>query len=104
MAESRPNDLPDMLIGETRLVTFSWAGGAGANSLTDATFSSVPTGITFTSTNVGDLDATVFISALTAGRYKVLATGTLTSGETIILPAYVNVRDPNCATSSRDYE
>lgn len=103
MAGTRPNDLPCMDLGEVRLLTFTWAGGAGDNALDSVEWSCSPTGgVTFEESAVDGLDATVFATAAQVGCYTVIATGVLTSGETIKLKARATISDPT--QSTRDYE
>lgn len=105
MAGTKPNDLPQMYVGETRLVQFNWAGGAGNNSLASVSFECIPTGLlTFSDIESDGLAATPFVTAVQSGCAKILASGELTSGETIILAAKVTVCDPTQTSSDRDYE
>jgi len=105
MAGTRPNDLPAMFVGEVRLVEFNWAGGAGDNALNSVTFESIPSGaLTFSEIEPDGLQATPFVTAVQTGCAKILASGVLSSGETIILAAKVTVCDPTQTSSSRDYD
>lgn len=105
MAGTRPNDLPEMFVGETRLVEFNWAGGAGYNTLDSVAFECVPTdALTFSEVEPDGLTATPFVTAVKTGCARILATGELSSGETVILTARVTVCDPTISTDTRDYE
>lgn len=105
MAGTRPDDLPPMDLGEARLVTFTWSGGAGDNALDTVDFACAPTGgVTFADSGVGVLDATVFVTAAQVGCFTVIATGTLTSGEIIKLKARAEISDPTINGATRDYE
>ena len=106
MADTRPNDLPDMMLGEKRLVEFIYAAGAGLATLNSATFSCIPAnGVTFSTVSPSGSSVTPMVTAVTAGRYKLLASGVLSSGEEIKLAAYVNITDPNrCHDTRDDYE
>jgi hypothetical protein len=105
MAGTRPNDLPCMYVGETRLVTFDYKGGAGDNTLNAATFVCVPSGgITFADENADELEATARLTAVQSGCFTVICTGTLTSDEVIKLTARVKVSDPTVSSDNRDYD
>lgn len=105
MAGTKPNDLPCMDLGEIRLVTFDWKGGAGANSLDGVEYECSPSGgVTFEDSSADGLESTVFITAAQVGCYTVIASGTLTSGELIKLKARVTITDPTQTRGRRDYE
>jgi hypothetical protein len=105
MAGTRPNDLPCMDLGEVRLQTWIWSGIAGENNLDAVSFACSPTGgVTFDDSAAEGLTATVFATAAQTGCYTIIATGTLSSGETIKLKARQKISDPTQTIPVRDYE
>lgn len=99
----RPDNLPEMVKGEQRLVTFKLAGAVGANSISDFTITSEPDRLSFGSASTSGTNVTVRVDADEAGVYKLIATATLSSAEIVKGVVEVKIRDPLNEPVSDDY-
>ena len=96
----RPNDLPEMELGEVRNVTFKLAGAVGANAIDSATFTCDR--LTLGTPLISGTDVEVRVSADHTGTHNIIATATLDSLETIKGFVRCKVVDSsNC--NERDY-
>ena len=90
----RPNDLPPMIVGEARNVTFKLGGAAGANSITGFAIESCPGELTFGVPSISGTTVTVRLNAAGAGLFTLVPSATLSSGET--LKGHVRLRIESC--------
>lgn len=99
----KPNDLPDMELGEVRNVTFNLAGAVGPNAI-----SGTPTvecdALTFSTPLVDGTSFEVRVTAAKTGTHTILATAVLDSLETIKGAVRVKVVDSTQCTEGRDYD
>lgn len=77
----KPNDLPEMELGEVRRVTFNLAGAVGVNTITDFDISSPA--LTFGTPSISGASVTVMVTAAQCGTHAVIATAELSSNETV---------------------
>lgn len=99
----RPDNLPDMVKGEQRVVTFSLAGAVGANTITDFEIASEPDRLSFGTASTSGTNVSIRVDADEAGVYKILPTATLSSGEIVKGVVEVKIRDPLNEPVSDDY-
>ena len=97
----KPNDLPDMELGEARNVTFKLAGAVGANAIQSATVTCDD--LTITTPLVSGTNIEVRVSADKTGTHSIIATAELDSLETIKGMVRVKVVDSTNCTDERDY-
>lgn len=98
----KPNDLPPIEKDEARRVEFRLSGAVGANSINDFSLESVPAGLTFGTPAISATNVTVLVTGGNSGSYTILATGELSSGETVKGRVRVKVLDVN-ACRTTDY-
>ena len=96
----RPNDLPEMVEGESRRVTLNLAGAVGANTIT--TFTVSADSLTFGAPSTSGTEVTFLVNADQIGTHYILCSADLSSGETIKGYIRAKVTGEPC-TSSRDY-
>jgi hypothetical protein len=77
----KPNDLPDMELGEARRVTFNLAGAIGVNTITDFEISSPR--LAFGTPSISGASVSVTVTAAATGTHAIIATAELTSNETV---------------------
>lgn len=97
----RPDDLPGMVEGEARNVTFKLGGAVGANSISDFSLESCNSLTTFGTPSINGTNATVLVTAVRTGCDTIKATAELSSGETVIGLVRVTVTD--CHANTTDY-
>lgn len=98
----KPNEVPDMVEGEVRRVTLNLSGAVGVNSISSFTVSSDT--LTTASASSSGTTATFLLTASQVGTHQVLATATLSSGETIKGYIRAKVTGEPCSTSSDGYD
>ena len=91
----RPNDLPPMIVGEARNLCFKLGGAAGANSITGFAIESCPSELVFGVPSISGTNVTVRVTAALAGKFTLVPTATLSSGET--LKGHVRLGVEDCA-------
>lgn len=97
----KPNDLPDMELGEARNVTFNLAGAVGPNAID--TFTVSADNLSFSAPTITGTNAEVRVSADRTGTHNIIATATLDSLETIKGFVRVKVVDSSNCYSRDDY-
>jgi hypothetical protein len=97
----KPNDSPEMEVGESRNFQFNLPAAVGANTITD--FAIEASGLSFGTPNVNGTSVTVLCNADQIGTHMAKVTAELSSSETVIGVARVKVLDSTCETSGRDY-
>lgn len=98
----RPNDSPEMELGEIRRFSFNLAGAVGANSIS-GTPTITASNLTFGACSVSGTTVTVTCTASSVGTHNALLTATLSSSETIKGHLRIKVVDSTCDTNGRDY-
>lgn len=98
----KPNDLPEMELGEARNVTFQLAGAVGLNSISAFTISSP--NLTFGTPIVTGTDVEVLVTASRVGTHAIIATAELSSQETVKGFVRAKVVDSSRCHSERDYD
>ena len=98
----KPNDSPDMELGEVRRAVFKLSGAVGSNSISSATISSP--NLTFGTPSVSGTQVSVTITAANTGTHMVKASAVLSSSETIIGYVRVKVLDSSCENGGRTYD
>lgn len=78
----KPNETPDLRIGEKRRVEANIAGAAGVNSISSVDVTS--DNMTITSPSSSGLNVTFFLTATQEGTFYTKVEATLSSGETVI--------------------
>jgi hypothetical protein len=96
----KPNDLPPMIVGEARNVTFKLGGAVGANTIDDFAIEAKPGNLTFGNPAVSGSNVTVLVNADSLGEYTLVATAELSSGETVKGHVRVKVIDADCGGRS----
>lgn len=80
----RPNDLPDIIEGETVRIEWKLKPALNGATIASATWASSPTGLTFTNaTTTGDTNTTLAVTVAgfrTGNTYTITATATLSDG------------------------
>lgn len=99
----KPNDLPPLEKGEARRVEFRLSGAVGSNTINSFTLESVPSGLTFGTPTIVGTNVTVLVTFGTAGNFTILASGVLSSGETVKGRVRAKVLDVNHSQVS-DYD
>lgn len=97
----KPNDTPELELGEIRRLTFNLSGAVGANSISTAAISSP--NLTFGATSISGTSFSVTVTASSVGTHNIIATCTLSSSETIKGHLRAKVVDSSCQSSGRDY-
>ena len=97
----KPNDLPEMEVGEIRRVTFNLAGAVGSNSISDFDISSPR--LTFGTPSINGTSVTVTVTASQTGTHSIIATAELNSAETIKGFVRAKVVDSSQCYPSGDY-
>lgn len=97
----KPDDLPPMVKGEARNVMFKLGGAVGANTITSASFTSVPDRLTFGTPSTTGTNVTVLVNAVQSGEYQIWCTATLSSSETIKGRTRVKIEDPEACGENR---
>lgn len=98
----RPDNLPDMVKGEQRVITLSLAGAVGANTITDFEITSEPDQLSFGTPSTSGTTVSVRVDADQSGCYKILPTAELSSGEIVKGVLSVKIIDP-VGSSTSDY-
>lgn len=98
----RPNDSPEMELGEIRRLTFNLSGAIGANSISGTPTITAPN-LTFGACTVSGSSVSVTCTASNVGTHSALLTATLSSSETIKGHVRIKVVDSTCETNGRDY-
>lgn len=98
----KPNDLPEMELGEIRRVTFNLSGAIGANSISAFTITSP--NLTFGTPSISGSSVSVTVTAANTGTHAIIASADLSSSETVkgFLRAKV-VDSSKCYSSLDDY-
>lgn len=95
----KPNDLPDMEVGEARNVVFKLAGAIGINSISDVTMEECG-GLTFGAAAINGTDVTILTTANRTGTHDIRITADLSSNEIVKGHCRVKVVDSlNCSGS-----
>lgn len=97
----KPNDSPDMELGEARRFTFNLAGAVGVNTIDSFTIEN--SNLTFGTPDVSGTTATVLVTADNTGTHAVIATAALSSGETVKGFLRVKVVDSTLCEGTTDY-
>lgn len=99
----RPNDLPEMELGEVRNVTVNVSGAAGANSI-QGTPTAECDSLTIGNVSTSGLIITFPVTADKAGTHTILVSANLSSSETVkgFIRAKV-VDSQHCERVSDDY-
>ena len=97
----KPNDLPEMELGEARNVTFHLAGAVGLNNITTFTISSP--NLTFGTPIVTGTDVEVLVTAAKTGTHAIIATAELSSQETVKGFVRAKVVDSSACGDTHDY-
>ncbi len=79
----RPNDLPPLVEGEARNVTFKLVGAVGLNTISSASLASDGNGITMGTPTIDGTDVSFLLTAANAGDNYLTLTAILGSGETL---------------------
>ena len=98
----KPNDSPDMELGEIRRATFKLSGVVGINSINSATITCP--GLTIGTPTISGTSVEASITASSVGTHKVKAVANLSSTETVIGYVRVKVLDSSCETGGRLYD
>lgn len=98
----RPNDSPEMELGEIRRFQFNLSGAIGANSITGTPTITAPN-LTFGAPSVSGAAVSVTCTAGATGVHIAKLTATLSSAETIVGTLRVKVVDSTLETRNRDY-
>lgn len=98
----KPNDLPDMELGEARNVTFNLSGAVGANGID--TFSISCPDLTFSTPIIDGKSVEVRVTAAKTGTHSIIATATLDSLETIKGFVRAKVVDSSTCGGGRGYD
>jgi hypothetical protein len=97
----KPNETPDLRVGEKRRVTANIAGAAGVNSISSVDVTN--DNMTITSPASSWLNITFFLEATQEGTFHTKVSAVLSSGETVIDYVRTRVRGVPCSTSA-DYD
>ena len=97
----KPNETPDMRVGEKRKVSVNLSGAAGINSI--SSFAVTNDNMTVETVAYSGLTGTFFLTATQAGTHHSKVSATLSSGETVIDYVRTKVRGEPCS-SSDDYD
>ena len=97
----KPDDSPEMQVGESRNLQFNLSGAAGANTIT--TFTIEASNLSFGTPNIDGTSVTVLCNTDTTGTHMVKATAVLSSDETVIGVLRVKVCDSTLQGSTVDY-
>lgn len=95
----KPDDLPPIEKDEARRVEFRLSGAVGANTINTFSIESVPAGLTFGTPSISGTNVTVLVTGAVSGAFTILATGVLSSGETVKGRVRVKVLDVNACGS-----
>lgn len=98
----KPDETPDLTLGEIRKVTVNLSGAAGINTIEE--FGASNANLTITSPSSSGLTGSFFISADKQGTFYTLVSATLSSGEEIKGYVRSTVVGEPCVSSDRDYE
>jgi hypothetical protein len=98
----KPNETPDIHVGEKRRVTVNVSGVAGVNSISDVAVTN--DNITITSPSSSGLNVTYFLTGVQEGSFNTKIVVTLSSGETPIGYVRTRVKGEPCESSSDDYD
>lgn len=98
----KPNETPDITLGEKRRVTANIAGAAGTNSI--GSVSVTNDNMTVSSASSSGLDISFFLEATQEGTFYTKVSAVLSSGETVIDYVRTRVRGEPCSSSSDDYD
>ncbi len=77
----KPNDLPELELGEIRRVTFNLSGAVGNNTIN--TFSISSAQLTFGTPSISGASVSVTLTAAQIGTHAIIASATLSSSETV---------------------
>lgn len=97
----RPDEIPDMVEGETRKVTLNLSGAVGVNTINSFTVTS--DALTIASASASGVSGTFFVTGSQQGSYYILASAVLSSGETIKGYIRAKVNGEPCVSSSDGY-
>jgi len=100
--EFKPNEVPDMVEGETRKVTLNLSGAVGPNTISEFTATSDHLTTSLTATN--GPSASFFLTANKVGTHYVLVACELSSGETVRGYIRAKVTGEPCKGHKDDYE
>jgi hypothetical protein len=79
----KPNDLPPMILGESRKIEFRLSGAVGANTINSFSIEAVPAQLSFGTPSISGSNVTVLVNADTLGSYELVPTAVLSSAETV---------------------
>ncbi len=77
----KPNDLPELELGEVRRLTFNLSGAVGNNTIN--TFSISSPNLTFGTPSISGASVSVTLTAAQTGTHAIIATAALSSSETV---------------------
>lgn len=97
----KPNDTPEIELGEVRQLVFNLAGAVGVNTISTAAITSP--NVTFGATSISGTSFSVTATFSQAGTHNIIATCTLSSSETIKGHLRAKVVDSTYETNGRDY-
>jgi hypothetical protein len=96
----KPNDAPDMELGDKR--TFAFKLHAGLGTISSAVWSG--DNLTIGSRTTSGVNTSAPVTASSLGTHALKVTATLASGDILVRVVRVNVIDSTQDTGSRDYE
>lgn len=97
----KPNDSPEMEMGEVRRFTFNLSGVTGVNAISSATIEAP--NLTFGAPSISDATVTVSCTASKTGTHMAKLTANLASAEKLIGVLRINVKDSTLESRNRDY-
>ena len=97
----KPDELPDLVEGETRKVLLKLDGAVGINNIEEFTVTCDT--LTITSPSSTGTSGTFFVTAGKVGTHHILASADLSSGETIKGYIRAKVVGEPCTSASDDY-
>lgn len=96
----KPNETPDLYVGEKRRVTVNISGVAGVNTISSVSVTNDD--MTVTSASSSGLDITFFLEATKSGTYYTAVSATLSSGEEPLGYIRTCVLDEPCPQSNQE--
>jgi len=94
----KPDELPNMILGEIRRVTAALAGVTGTNSITDKEVTSDT--LTIGTPSVSGTNLSFLVTASQVGTHFIKASADLSSGETVSGYIRAKVTDKPCGSLS----
>jgi len=98
----KPNETPDLRIGEKRRVSCNISGAAGTNSISSVVVTN--DNMTIESPSPSGLDINFFLTATQEGTFYTKVSAVLSSGETVIDYLRSKVKGVPCTSSTTRYD